>query len=344
MPSTNTEPPEEAAALLRMTFGFVASQVLYVAADLGIADQLARGALSTQELASKVGAHADSLGRLLQSLVAFGILKSEGEEQFSLTPSGEFLRTDVPGSLRALVRFLVGPWAWRAFEELGHSVRTGQTAFDHVWGMSNFDYWERHPEVSKIHDEAMSGLTTLETASVLAAYDFSQFRTIVDIGGGNGAFMAAILGQQPTATGILGDLPHVVSLAPPVLQQAGVANRCKVVGCDFFEAVPSGGDVYILKRVIHDWDDERARTILRNCHRSMAASARLLIIDMVLPTQPSPQGAFGYIADITMLAITPGGRERTQGAFRNLLESAGFELSRVIRTGGTSDIIEARPC
>jgi C-methyltransferase len=154
---------------------------------LGIADHLARRGLSAKELASKVGAHSDSLGRLLQSLVAFGILKPEGEEQFSLTPSGEFLRTDVPGSLRSVVRFLVGPWAWRAFEELGHSVRTGQTAFDHVWGMSNFDYWERNPEVSKIHDEAMTGTTTLETARVLAAYDFLQFRTIVDIGGGSGA-------------------------------------------------------------------------------------------------------------------------------------------------------------
>jgi hypothetical protein len=225
--STNTEPPQEATALLRLTFGFVASQILYVAADLGIADELARGALSARELASKVGAHADSLGRLLQSLVAFGILKREGEERFSLTSSGEFLRADVPGSLRSVVRFVVGPWAWRAFEELGYSVRTGQTAFDHVWRMSNFDYWEHNPEVSKIHDEAMTGLTTTETARVLAAYDFSQFRTVVDFGGGNGALLAAILGQQTTADGILADLPHVVSLAPTVLQQAGVADRSK---------------------------------------------------------------------------------------------------------------------
>jgi hypothetical protein len=284
------------------------------------------------------------LARLLQALVAFDILKREGEEQFGLTPTGEFLRTDAAGSLRSTVRFIVGPWAWRAFEQLDHSVRTGEPAFDHVWGMSNFEYWARHADVSKIHDEAMTGLTATETARVLAAYDFSQFRTIVDIGGGNGAFLAALLSQQLKATGILAELPHVVSLAPGVLQQAGVVDRCEMVGCDFFETVPSGGDAYILKHIIHNWDDERARTVLRNCHRSMGASAQLLIIDPVLPQQPIPEGAIGYLMDMTMLAVTPGGRERTQDEFQKLLESVAFELTRVIRTGGTSDIIEARRC
>lgn len=284
------------------------------------------------------------MARLLQTLVAFGILKREGEEQFGLTPTGEFLRTDAAGSLRSTVRFIVGPWAWRAFEQLDHSVRTGEPAFDHVWGMSNFEYWARHPDVSKIHDEAMTGLTATETARVLAAYDFSQFRTIVDIGGGNGAFLAALLSQQLRATGILAELPHVVSLASGVLQQAGVVDRCEMVGCDFFETVPSGGDAYILKHIIHNWDDERARTVLRNCHRSMGASAQLLIIDPLLPQRPNPEGAIGYLMDMTMLAVTPGGRERTQHEFQKLLESAGFELTRVIRTGGTSDIIEARRC
>jgi O-methyltransferase/methyltransferase family protein len=238
MSSNNMEPPQEAADLLRMAYAFVTSQVLYVAAELGIADHLAQGALGAQELASKVGAHAAALSRLLQALVAFGILKREGAEQFGLTPTGEFLRTDVPGSLRSGVHFLVGPWAWRAFEQLGHSIRTGETAFDHVWGMSNFEYWANNPEISKIHDEAMAGFTAMETGRVLAAYDFSQFRTIVDVGGGTGALLAAILSQQLKATGILGDLPHVVSLAAGVLQQTGVADRCEVVSCDFFKQYP----------------------------------------------------------------------------------------------------------
>jgi hypothetical protein len=344
MPSNNVEPPKEAAVILRMAFAFVTSQVLYVAAELGVADHLAHGALSAEDLASKIGAHAGALARLLQALVAFGILKHEGAEQFGLTPTGELLRTDAAGSLRSTVRFIVGPWAWRAFEQLDHSVRTGEPAFDHVWGMSNFEYWARHPDVSKIHDEAMTGLTATETARVLAAYDFSQFRTIIDVGGGNGAFLATVLGRNVKAIGILGELPHVVSLASGVLQRAGVADRCQLVGCDFFETVPSGGDAYILKHIIHNWDDERARAVLRTCHRSMGASAQLLIIDPVLPQQAIPEDAIRYLMDMTMLAVTPGGRERTQDGFQKLLESAGFELARVIRTGGTSDIIEARRC
>jgi hypothetical protein len=210
--------------------------------------------------------------------------------------------------------------------------------------MSNFNYWERNPEVSKIHDDAMTGLIGTETARVLAAYDFSQFRTIVDIGGGNGALLAAILSQQPQVDGILRDLPHVVSLAPTVLQQAGFADRCKMVGCDFFETVPFRGRCLHPQHVIHNSDDERACTILRNCHRSMTPSARLLIIDRVVPPQPSPEGAIAYILDMTMLAMTPGGRERTQKEFQSLVESSGFELTRIIRAGGTTDIVEARRC
>ena len=223
MPSSNVESAKEAAVLLRMTFAFVTSQVLYVAAELGIADHLAHGALSAQDLASKIGAHTDSLARLLQALVAFGVLKREGEEQFGLTPTGDFLRTDVAGSLRSTVRFLVGPWDWRAFEQLSHSVRTGEPAFDHVWGISNFEYWARNPDVSKIHDEAMAGLTATEAARVLAAYDFSQFRTIVDVGGGTGALLAAILAStwRPPAfweTCLTWSASHLVCFSRPEFQ------------------------------------------------------------------------------------------------------------------------------
>ena len=342
MPSNDVEPPREAAVLLRVAAGFVSSQVLYVAAELGIADLLAHGALTAQELASKTGAQADAMARLLRALVAFGILKCNGDDKFLLTAAGEFLRSDVPGSQRALVRFLVGPWYWRAWENLSHSIRTGEPAFDHVWGMSNFEYWRRHPDVSKIHDEAMEGLTALETARILASYDFSHFGKVVDVGGGNGAFLAALLRQHPKITGTLADLSHVVSLASGVLQQAGVVDRCDIVACDFFEALPAGGDAYVLKHVIHDWDDERARRILRNCHRFMGESAKLLIIDMVFPAQPTPETAMAYISDIGMFVGTPGGRERTQGNFQELLESAGFEFIQVIPTGGPSDIVEAQ--
>ncbi len=342
MSAARQEPAQEATAILRMAFAFVTSQVLYQAADLGIVDHLTNGALSVSEVASKIGAHPGALARLLQTLVAFGILSREGEERFGVTPVGQMLRTDTPGSLRSTVRFITGPWAWRAFEQLGHSIRTGEPSFDHVWGMSNFEYWERNPDVSRIHDDAMTGLTTTETARVLSAYDFSPFRKIVDVGGGNGALLAAILGRQPDAVGVLSDLPHVVRLASRVLQQAGVADRCELVGSDFFQAVPPGGDAYILKHIIHNWDDERACTILKRCHGVLGPSARLLIIDRVLAQRPDTEDAIGYLVDMTMLALTPGGRERTQQEFRKLLDSADFELVRVIEAGGISDIIEAR--
>jgi hypothetical protein len=177
---------------------------------------------------------------------------------------------------------------------------------------------------------------------VLGAYDFSPYRAIVDVGGGNGAFLAAILGQLPRARGIVADLPHVVGLAALQFGQSGVADRCELVDCDFFKSVPSGGDLYILKHIIHDWDDERASTILKNCRRAMQAQARLLIVDCVLPVEPAHEDALGYFVDMTMLAITPGGRERTREAFSLLLESAGLVLTRVVATGGISDIIEAR--
>ena len=342
MSNNNVEPPPEAAALFRMTFGFVASQALYVAADLGIADYLAHGPLTAHDLAGKTGAHADALLRLLRLLVVLGVVQCDDQNRFLLTSTGALLRTEVPGSLRATIRFLTGPWYWRAWEHLSHSIRTGTPAFDHAWGMSNFEYWERHADVSVIHDDAMAGVTALETARVLAAYDFSPFSTIVDVGGGNGALLAAVLRQHPQSRGILADLPHVVTQATETLQQAGVTARCQVVGGDFFETVPPGGDLYVLKHVIHDWDDARARKIFQHCHDAMSAAATLLIIDCVLPQQPTSEAAMGYFVDMTMLVGAPGGRERTEEEFQQLLASVGFTLTRVIRAGGLADIIEAR--
>lgn len=342
MSNTNVEPPPEAAALFRMTFGFVASQALYVAAELGLADHLAHGPLTAHDLANKTSAHADALPRLLRVLVVFGVLQCDEQHRFSLTSTGAFLRTGVSGSLRATIRFLTGPWYWRAWEHLLHSVRTGTPAFNHAWGMSNFEYWERHAEVSVIHDDAMAGVTALETVRVLTAYDFSLFGTIVDVGGGNGALLAAILREYPQSRGILADLSHVVTQAAETLQQAGVSVRCQVIGGDFFETVPPGGDLYLLKHIIHDWDDARAGKILQHCHDAMSAAATLLITDCVLPHQPTPEAAMGYFVDMAMLVGAPGSRERTEEEFRQLLASVGFTLTRIIRAGGLADMIEAR--
>jgi len=342
MSSSQNRPSKEAAELVRIIQGFVESQSLYVAADLGIADYLAHGSITAEELAKRIGAHPDALARLLRALVAFGIISCAGEDGFGLTATGQLLRSDVPGSLRTTIRFLAGPWFWQAWGNLSHSVRTAEPAFDHSWGMPVFEYWERHPDLSKIHDDAMEGLTTLASAAILASYDFSQFRTLVDVGGGNGSFLAAALGRHSHLVGNLADLPHVVSHADRVLHNAGVADRCKVISCDFFESVPPGGDAYVLKGVIHDWDDARATMILRNCHRAMNPSATLLLLERVLPARPEIEAAPEYIADLTMLVVSPGGRERTQAEFQKLVESAGFEFTAVKRSGGLLDIVEAR--
>ena len=341
MSGSDAERPKEADVLLRMTQGFAVSQSLYVAADLGIADYLADGALTAEDLAAKSGSHPGALARLLRLLVAFGIMKGEERNRFSLTPVGQLLRSDVPGSLRATIRWLVGPWNWRAWENLSYSIRTSQPAFDHAWGISIFDYYECHGDISKIHDEGLEALTAQESSSILAAYDFSSFHTIVDVGGGNGALLAALLRHHPASTGKLADLPHVVNPALDVLQRAGVANRCERIGGNFFESVPEGGDLYVLKSIIHDWDDARALTILRNCQRAMERSTTLLLLERTLPEKPAVEAAPRYLIDLTMLAI-PGGRERTATEFRRLLGSAGFELMRVIPTGGSLEIVEAR--
>src|SRR5579863_1870119 len=201
---------------------------------------------------------------------------------------------------------------------------------------------QRHPDFSRIFDEAMEGLSTLGSAAVLAAYDFSQFRTLVDVGGGNGALLATLLRQHGALRGKLADLPHVVSRAAEVLNRAGVANRCEIIGCDFFETVPSGGDAYVLKSILHDWDDTHAMKILRNCHRAMTPSSTLLLLERVLPEQPAVEAALRYLIDLTMLVMTPGGRERTPAEFRKLLEGADFGFLGITPTGGPYDIVTAR--
>lgn len=340
--SDSNPDPQTAFALFRMATGYVAAQALYVAADLGIADYLTQGALTAQELASKTGSHPDALARLLLALVAFGILNRNADERFTLTPMGEFLRSDVSGSMRSAIRHLAGPSTWRAWENLPHSIRTAEPAFDHAWGMSLFEYSKCHPDVSKLFDEAMEGLAALGSGSIVAAYDFSQFGTLVDVGGGNGALLATVLRKHAALRGMLADLPHVVSRAVEVLNRAGVADRCEVIGCDFFDTVPSGGDAYVLKSILHDWDDTRALMILRNCYRAMKPSATLLLIERVLPEQPSVEAAPRYLMDLAMLVMTPGGRERTPADFDKLLEAANFEFLAVTPTGGPYDIIIAR--
>lgn len=332
-------------ALLQLVSGYQAAQPIHVAAQLGLADLLADGPRRIEELAEATGTHAPSLGRLIRMLAALGLVGEAGDGRISLTPLGAPLRSGVPGSVRNRVLFLLGEWFWRSWGDLAYSVRTGKPAFDHIFGMSNFDYWEHNPEAGAIHDAAFTDMAQFSTAPLVAAYDFAHFGTIADIGGSEGPLLAAILQANPGVRGILFDLPQVVARAAPVLAAARVVDRVKVVGGSFFEAVPEGADAYLLKYIIHDWDDERAVIILRQCRAAMTPDAMLLLIENVLPERLETGAAAVTTArlDLTMLLLTPGGRERTESEFRLLLGEAGFELRRVIATRSPFSFLEAVP-
>ena len=332
-------------AVLQMATGYTNAQVVHVAAQLRLADLLADGPRSIDDLAAATGAHAPSLARLVRALAALGVVAEADGGRIQLTPLGATLRSDVPGSVRDAVLFLVGEWFWRAWGGLLHSVRTGEPAFDRIFGMSNFEYWEHDPEAGTIHDAFFRAMARTTNSPLVAAYDFSRFGTIVDVGGSNGSLLTAILRAYPGVRGILFDLPHVVSGAAPVLDEAGVADRCTVVGGTFFESVPVGGDAYVLKYVIHDWDNARASTILRRCHEVMTPEAVLLLIEQVLPEHLEAGVAAQRLArlDLQMLVLTPGGRERTEGEFRSLLGAAGFELRAMLPTASPFHILEAVP-
>jgi O-methyltransferase domain/Dimerisation domain len=248
-----TRDPPDAAKLLQLVFGgYVQSQVIYVAVRLGIADALADGPKDADALARATKAHAPTLRRLMRVLTALGLSDEGADGRYSLTPQGRLLREDVRGSLRMPVLFGVGDWYWRAWGEFLHTVQTGEPAFDHVWGMNAFEFWGRNPEAGEVHDRGMATLTALTTAAILEAYDFSRFGSVVDVGGGTGTLLAAILQKHTALRGMLFDLPHVIERAPDVLRAAGVTDRCELAAGSFFEGLPGGHDAYLLKWIIHD--------------------------------------------------------------------------------------------
>jgi len=346
-PAERESPPPSASSVFPMITAYMTSQVIYVAARLGIAELLADGAQSGDELARATGTHAPSLRRLLRGLAVVGVLDEVEPGRFALTPFGALLRPGVPGSVRNLALLFVDEPVWRAWGGLLHSVRTGETAFDHVFGMGTFDYFAQNPEAAAIFHEAMTEGTRWAAPAVIAAYDFSRFRTVVDVGGGNGTLIAAILAATPGLRGTVFDLPIGVEGARRHLEAAGVADRCQVVEGDFFrQPLPGGADAYLLKSVIHDWDDERSVAILENCRRAMPAHAKLLLVEPVLPASVERCEAHQrmMMSDLNMLAVA-GGRERTEAEFRALFTAAGFGLSAVVPAGAPSiySVIEGAP-
>jgi O-methyltransferase domain/Dimerisation domain len=324
------------ADLMRLATGFRYSQAIHVAATLGIADLLADGPRPSNELAREAGADPDALYRLLRALAAVGVFEEDDERRFALTPLGEPLRSDVPGSVHGWALMIGRPYFWRSWGNLEHSIRTGENSFRALHGTDIWEWRSGRPEESAIFDGAMRALTGAANAALLDAYDFGRFGTIVDVGGGNGAFLAAILDAHPAARGVLFDQPHVIDGAGPVL--ASVADRVSVVAGSFFDSVPSGGDAYILKWIVHDWEDEEAIAILQICRAALSPDARLLVIERILAL-PN-EGAEGKFSDLNMLVL-PGGRERTGDEFAQLFEQAGLRLAQIVETGRGYAVIEA---
>ena len=341
MASTPTLPPP--FALYRMVTGYYLSRALHAAATLGVADLLAAGPRHHRELAAATGTHAPALNRMLRLLASAGVFTEDDGGRFALTPMGEFLRAGVPGSMRAAV-LLFGGTTQDVWGDLLHSVRTGEPAFPRRFGVDSFTYLAQHPEEAANFDAAMADFTRHIAAAVAATYDFSALGTVVDVGGGNGALLAGILQATPGPRGIVFDLPHVAERARAHLEALGLSARCATAGGDFFRAVPPDGDAYLLKHVLHDWDDARAAEILRACHRAMAPAARLLIVEGIYPARIDESDASRGAAanDVNMLVCT-GGRQRSEAEFRALLGAAGFALTRIVPTPAGIGIIEGRP-
>jgi hypothetical protein len=323
------EAPPPAVALRQLSTGFWVSQAVGVVAELGIVDVLQEGPKTSEELAQATGTNPGALYRLLRAVASVGVLVEETPGRFSSTPLSALLSADVPHSWRAAAIMSGQAWSWQPWGALMYSVKTGQPAFDHLFGMDFDAYLEQHQEAGEIFQAFMNVATAEEAMAVAPVYDFSGVRTVVDVGGGRGALLAAILRANPHLRGVLFDAPHVVAGARSLLDAHGVAERCALVGGDFFDTVPLGGDAYLLKWILVSWDDERSVSILKNCHRAMQGHGKVLVIERIIP--PGNEPFFGKFADLNLLVMYHG-RHRSEPEYRELFRQAGFALTRIIPT------------
>jgi hypothetical protein len=324
--------------LMEMACGHWMSRIAYVAAELALADHLAEGPRDAADLAAATATHAPSLYRLLRALASLGIFAENDRHEFSLTPIGDALRIDAPGSARATILTIASDWWFSGFGQLRYAVETGRSGLEKTLGMPLFDWLAQNPDQSSLFSETMVGVHGMESAAVAASYDFSRFATIVDVGGAAGHLLTTILGHHAEPRGILYDLPHVVRDAPRLIETRGMSGRVTIEKGSFFDRVPHGGDAYLLSHIIHDWSEDQCIAILRHCRQAMRSDSRLLLIEMVLPDDNAPHP--GQILDLMMLVGT-GGQERTESDYRTLLGKAGCQLTGVIPTGSPVSIVEA---
>ncbi|HTM10724.1 MAG TPA: methyltransferase [Verrucomicrobiae bacterium] len=330
-------------AMLQMISAFRSSRAIYVAAKLGLADLLKDRPKSREELAQATGTHASSLYRVMRMLASIGIFAEVEEGLFALTPLAATLLSDAPGSLRAGALSTLGEVSYQTWGEIMHTVLTGRPAFDYVFGMGVWDYRAEHPEVAKTFDEAMANNIEHYNVAVLAEYPFSVFKNIVDVGGGDGSFLIALLKTNPAMNGVLFDLPHVAEKAKRRIAEADLVSRCEVVAGDVFTSVPQGGDAYVLSRLINAFENERAVAVLKACHKAMGGNSKLLLVQRVLPdrVEKSSTAQAVTVMDLQMMVNT-GGCERTEAEHRALAESAGFRVTKVVPTQSEMTVIECQ--
>jgi hypothetical protein len=336
---SNMNEPKAWQQLFQLIIGSWVSRGIYVAAKFRIADRLKHGPRSVEDLAASAGVAPLPLYRVLRALAGVGVFTQEADRRFRLNPMAEPLREGRPDSLWALA-VMLGEESHRCWDDLPETVRTGETAFDRLFGQSIFGYLSEHPEQAKVFDAAMASVTDRAVRAALDAYDLSDVKTLADVGGGLGANLTAVLRRYPAMRGLLFDQLHVVARARPLLEAAGVADRCTVEGGDFFESAPHGADAYMLGHVLHDWDDSKAGVILDTLRRAMRPDARLLAVEYVLPDGDGQ--VFGKLLDLQIM-VAFGGLERTEVEYRHLFVAHGFRLTRVVPTAGDISVIEGRP-
>lgn len=324
----------------QLGMGFIVSAALGTATRLDIPDHLANGPRTTSDLARAANANEDALYRLLRALSTVGVFHEPAPRTFTLTPVGELLRSGAPGGARDMILWMCDPFHYRVYAEMLSAVQTGQTVGEKVVGMPVFEYFTRDTALAERFNNAMTAFSATVAPAALQAYDFSGIDVLVDIAGGHGMILASILREYPRMRGVLFDLEHV--LAGNRLEEFGVKDRVALAAGDFFTAVPPGGDAYIMKHIIHDWDDDKSVVILKNIRRALDGKphGKVILLDTVI--QAGNQPDMGTLIDLEMLLL-PGGKERTAAEFGALFERAGFELTRIVPTQSPLSVIEARP-
>lgn len=333
---SNELPPP--ARMLQMITGYWVSQAVGTAARLGVSDQLADGPKTSSEVAKVLVADPLALFRLMRMLASIGVFTMDQQERFGLTPLGDTLRSGVPGSVRDFAVAETTPGHWQPWGKMYEAIKTGKPMCKPALGMELFDWYSKNPEEGEYFNGAMGDLSAAVSGEVIRVYDFAKFQKVVDVGGAHGVLLAAILKANAKMRGILFDLQHVTATAGESLKTQGIGQRCEVVTGNFFESVPSGADIHVLKQIIHDWSDTECSTILRNCHQALKRNGKLLLVEMVIPPDNSP--GMAQAMDLNMLVLCTG-RERTESEYRDLLAAGGFKMERVMPTHSPFSVIEA---